>query len=272
MEKIRHHHISGYQITAVQQRRLRTLIVCFGDSRAAGTEGSGFGAQISLGLRRGLSMLFVTPKSECWYQGADALWSHLADWVERAQRVIVIGSEMGAVGAMRMAERMRVDDALLFSPVAELDPRKGACDWRFDEAFARAKAFTPVTRHGAGSYMVFYDPGSVERRHLDALHLPQERLVRVPMPGTLGRAMHMLSCFPLWEQILNARINQGPIPHLRPALRDLRRATPGYLEAVFYRNLSARPAVSDWALARMRAASIAPRRLRRLQSARDHAA
>lgn len=267
MEKIKHHHIQGYQVTAIQQPDLQHLIICFGDSGAAGLEGSGFGSQISLGLRKGWSMLFVTPLKECWYQNADALWALLSDWVERASHVIAIGSEMGSVGAMRMADLMRVDDAILFSPVAELNSRKGPQDWRFDDAYARLGQFQPVGCHGASRYAVFYDPGSPEKRHLEALGIADDLLTTLPMPGTAGRCLRMLSRQPVWEDFLHSRLSETPMPALRPDLRAARRSAPHYLETLFYRNLEARSHVSGWALARMQTMQLGSDLLLRMENA-----
>lgn len=272
MENITHIPLDRYDLSLVRPQKVHSLVIFMADAASVGTPHGGLGAQLTLAQGRGYAALVVAPKQACWYQDADQLWATIADLAQGFRQVLAVGSEMGSVGVARLSAHVTLSEAMLFSPVAELDPRKGPQDWRFDDAFAAAGRFDPLPHINAGHVTVFYDAGGPERRQAAALPVARDKLTCCPMPGTEGRAFQIVSQFPIWDHLLNARLRRAPLPQLGMVLRDLRRATPIYLETLLLRNAHSRPGVANWALERLQEVGIRPRRLRRLRRALANAA
>ncbi|PIE11208.1 MAG: hypothetical protein CSA72_03565 [Rhodobacterales bacterium] len=261
------HKLDGYAVTLLNPGATRTMLILMGSSGADRAPDPSFTKLCLLAERRGISAAVVTCDETGWYQGVRAgrLFAQLRAIACSHERVIAIGSGMGAYGAMALAQEDGVDEVIAFSPVAELDPRKGPQDWRFDEEFDRLGAFAQIQRHRAGRYTVFYDPGSAERRHLAALGLPEGRTERMPMPGTCERSFEMMLASPIWIRFLKLRLQGRAMPRLAGKLRVMRRESMPYLRALVRRNAQVRPGVAAWADRQLAERGYRPRIAGRIQ-------
>lgn len=244
--------IGAYDLVQINPGQSSTLIVFLAGRGAASLKDVIASAQARLAEENALTAVVVRARRDCWYQdeGAAQLFEVLARVARGYRRVIAVGADMGAHGVCRLSEVAQLDEAILISPVAELDPRRGPQDWRFDEDFEALGAFIPVARHGARHYTVFYDPAGAENRQVRAMNLPPTRTTLQPMPGTMGAGHAILHDSPLWKALLLASAGQGAAPDLRE-LKPLRRHALPYLESLCQRNATARPRVAAWAMAQM---------------------
>lgn len=259
MERI---ELDGYRVILVNRDTPGPAIVVFGGLNDVGRRGEVMTSQIELAQAHGITAFFVVPLSRHWYQNVRALLYNLNQLLKGRERRIAIGSDMGAYGAVRFAERLLCDDAVLLNPVASTDPRSGPCDWRFDEDHHAIGSCASITQHNGGHYWVIYDPGSPDRRHLEALDLPRARTSLIPMPVLGPSAFPVLSRSAEWQDFLGQLLAGERPPVDRPALMPLRRDAARYLQLMAERNAEPRPSVTQWALDRMTALGIRPRYVR----------
>lgn len=213
--------------------------------------------------QQGLRTAFVAAPEEGWFQDVGVM-AAVAQLAAPARHVTVIGSDMGAYGALRLATITPVDHVIALSPVATIDPRRGPQDWRFDEAFDIHGGCVELRNHMAGRYSVIYDPGSIEKRHLAHLNIPTARLVTVPVPGTCGFVAQIMYEASLLDETLAVMHTAPDGAALAQSIRAARPQSGTYMRALAERNLQLRPGVTLWAANRLGGLSARPRVVRRL--------
>lgn len=243
----------GYTVSLTNPGRTDTLFVFMSGLSETGPRFRRFAAEAKFVADTGAAAAFVRFNLPTWYQGAEAraMLQALALTASGYHRVVVVGSDMGAYGAMAFAEYTRADHVIAFSPIATIDPRHGPRDWRFDEEFAAMRQFRELRRHQAQRYTVFYDSIGPEARHLEHLRLPTNRLKAVPMPGATGQSRTIVRESGLWDQIMRDALLGKETVGLDRASHAARRAHPEYLRGMALANMENRPKVAKWAIAQL---------------------
>lgn len=240
----------GYTVSLTNPGRTDTLLVFMSGLSETGPRFRRFAAEAQFVAETGASAIFVRFNLPTWYQGSEAraMLQAVALAASGYHRVVVVGSDMGAYGAMAFAEYTRADHVIAFSPIATIDPRHGPRDWRFDEDFAVLRQFRELRRHQAKRYTVFYDSIGPEARHLEHLRLPIGRTKAVAMPGATGQSKTIVQETGLWDQVLRDALAGKETVGLDRASHAARRTHPEYLRGMALANMETRPRVAKWAI------------------------
>lgn len=274
MEQITVYEQDGFQVVTSNQEIREQLVIFFADRDDNGRRSHTKNTAKKLAQKPGVVTAHVTGPDQGWFQDAAALrlFDALASLAAKATKVTLVGQRMGAYGALRMAGIHPVDHVIAFSPVASIDPRTGPEDWRFDEDFAALGECARLMTHKAARYTVFYDPGSIEKRHLAHLGLPGAATDRVVMPASCGAASWVLHDGANLVDVLLALMDGVTGAALGQIVRDARRSSPLYLRLLATSNLDLRPGVALWALGQMRSLNVRPAVSRRLERMLQQAA
>jgi hypothetical protein len=252
-------HLRAYLMAGTRDR----LIVTF-DYRQKGRTGFNAPRHSSTFARGGFWQLNIQSRENDWFINPDttALESALVALRGRFSRVNLLGYSMGGYGALRFAQALGADQAVLVSPQFSIDPATVPFDRRYRD---EAAAFDPTL----GDLSAVARPGMAGLILVDPFLRPDLRHARMisrVFPG-IGFARLAFAGHPatrvlrgaakVWTLHREATSATGPVRRfICTEHRAARRTSAGYWTRLAAHAERRRPALA--ATARARAAALAP--------------